>query len=195
MAILIPNAVGFLVPKCGSHFILSVMDQFSIPYRIVGADNEDSPSTKLHSDLSNTSVSDYLTFAFVRNPLSWYQSYWAYRMHKGWTDDVIDNTCGDENFKKFMSNVIDSYPDGYISSYYERYVGNEGDISYVGKLEQINVDLSIILGMCGFNVNAESLRSINKANERHWLSFYTASLVKKVMSVEKRSMKRFGYIM
>lgn len=194
MAILIPNAIGLLIPKCGSQYILTVLEKAEIPYKFIGASQIDSKSTIMHSDLNNTEVYDYFTFAFVRHPLSWYQSYWAYRMRMGWTDDVIDEQCADDNFHKFMEKVIEYYPDGYISSYYERYVGTgDSTISYVGRLERINEDLPIALSLCGNSIENDICVGISKVNKRRWEAHYTRTLYKKIASMEESSIKRFGY--
>lgn len=140
-------------------------------------------------------------FTFVRNPLHWYASYWAYRMETGPDlDHSLDVECGSENFEEFLWRVLERRP-GYVTHLYEQYVGREDDtVGYVGRQENLREDLLEALHRAGEKFCDEDIIQTGEANKaatsESWSEKckYSPELEEAVVRSEHRIMKRFGYI-
>ena len=140
--------------------------------------------------------------AFVREPWSWWQSYWIQRMRRGWDPrNNFDMSCVADNFERFLAKVFIKAP-GYWSHVCESYVGPPGDeVDFLGRYENLTDDLVTGLSMAGEHFDEEQLRLTafeDQGLENHAAggSYSTAcseELKLRILEAERPAMKRFGY--
>lgn len=103
-------------------------------------------------------------FAFVRHPVQWWGSYWAYRQTEGWTSDhPIDVHCRADHFETFIENVLRTMP-GYCSRMMREFVGYDRNAVIVGRHESLERDLDTMLRIVGFAVPFKRSTPIPKIN-------------------------------
>lgn len=107
-------------------------------------------------------------FCFVRRPLNWYKSWWAYRIRRHRSDKRhYADKFHDENLDKFINNVLDAHPKGFVTELFQLYVGPEADqMTYVGKTENLLDDLKEILRLAGQPIHRpfDDLAPINNSS-------------------------------
>ena len=148
-----------------------------------------------------------LTFCFVRHPLSWYESWWSFNSDRGWPywgdlgnlnkwhPNAELNGLGNCDFNQFIERVLTRYP-GYVTQLYARYTGLGCNISYIGKQESLNDDLSAILSKMGLVIDHNIIYEEEKTNvsNRHREAIqWDEYLKKEVLLCEYPTLKRFGY--
>lgn len=79
---------------------------------------------------------DKKKWCFVRHPLAWYRSYFAYRRLFTWEPKAIelDKLCQSNNFQEFIEKVIRFFPRGYVCKLYCEFARR---CTFVGKQEQL----------------------------------------------------------
>ena len=112
-------------------------------------------------------------FCFVRNPLSWYESWWKYMQGRGWNDwgkpnsavdwhpNSILNGLGSDDFNEFVWNVVKTRP-GYVTELFFSYV--KPGLHFIGKTERLRDDLAYVLDQLGQPYNRELLLASRKKN-------------------------------
>lgn len=107
------------------------------------------------------------SFFFVRNPFSWYESYYRHFLEKSsrqwgngeglhgrhlkryyWHPWKELGRCRTDSFDKFMEDVVYKCP-GYLSRLYFSYL--HGENTLVGRTESLETDLENILGHFGYS--------------------------------------------
>lgn len=149
-------------------------------------------------------------FCFVRNPFSWYESYWRYWKGRSWdipgagegediskkdrNPNAVLRKYKSDDFNDFMETVILEYP-GFLTQMYGWYAP-PGKVEHIGKTESLVDDLILILQQIGLNVNEDKIRRYGKVNESpnevespKW----NQDLKKEVRRLEAPVFKRFGY--
>ena len=149
-----------------------------------------------HASLAELSPrSDAFTIAFVRHPLAWWRSYWAYRMAHGWVDgSEIDDVAAADDFHEFVRSVIAHLP-GFAGVVFERYVGAaDRPISFIGYHERLASDLERGLRYAGLRFDASALGAEPPRNtsdfERHPAT-YTRALATELARAEQAVIERF----
>jgi hypothetical protein len=140
----------------------------------------------------------HFTFAFVRNPLDYYKSYWSYKMRIGW-ENPFDNAFMDENFEQFVRNVMEGRP-GWVSMLYTKFLGPNGDwVDFVGRQENLRDDLIAALRMAGEDFEESGIFATDPVNISSRLKEWSdrcslpLSLKKEMYMVEKQAIDLFGY--
>ena len=96
-------------------------------------------------------------FTFVRHPLSWYRSHWAWKKNSGIFEEVslwhptwqIDRLCHSETFELFVDSCLKHQPH-YLSYLFPLYTGvGERVVDFVGKQETLKADLITALTLAG----------------------------------------------
>lgn len=220
MAIKLDKCVIMMTPKCGSSWILRSLIESRIELDAIGGGGDGNiygtglyllegekdrrgsiiidehrlqyNSTRIHSRLNNTGIGDLFTIGLVRNPLSWLQSYWSYRMTDGWLRSALDKQCQSSNFHDFIENVLSKCP-GIVTETFNDYVGSPGDVSYICKQESLADDLKLAFQIAGQKCDDDFFIK-RRVNKRMHDSGYTAKLARGVIEAEWESMTRFGYI-
>ena len=184
MAFVLPNSVLLHTPKTAVTWITFVLKKSGMHISPLAA--------HLHSKNLPKEHAKKFCFAFTRHPLTWYQSYFAHKMMKGWSNDHIDRHCRSSDFRQFLGNVLDRYPNGYCSTVlYERHLERAG---FVGLFERLKPDLIRALRMAGEKFDGSILDSIPPKNTSSYDLVdvhYTTKLRGRVLEAEKGIIKRF----
>lgn len=105
------------------------------------------------------------TFAFIRHPVTWYESFWAYRTNHGKKGNMPLDDLYHPDFEVFMDMVLRNFPDGFVTALYSFYIGRTfGKLDFVGKQENSADDLVKALKLSGEKFDEKALRSMPKVN-------------------------------
>ncbi len=191
MAIYLPktDALILLVPKSGSRWIEAAVREAKIDFEAIGP-----TELRGHGDLSVHGRNFSFICCFVRNPVEWYRSYWAYRNRTGWeTIFPIDTICNNSCFSTFVERATSFLP-GYVTRMYAMFAGSLRDpVDFVGKQENLKVDFLTALALAGEHVNEEVIRSIPVINATEEKPEYTPELLRSVTASEREGLIRYKY--
>jgi hypothetical protein len=151
------------VPKTGGSWVSRALQAADIEVQ------EEFGPTAYHPLLSELDRRGRFTFAFVREPLSWYGSIWRFRnqhqfhkhpIHGGLPYDQFI----DLDFPDFVAQVAEHLP-GFLSNHYELFVGPpENEIDFIGRYENLEGDLVSGLRAAGQEFDEVALRSLAAIN-------------------------------
>src|SRR5687768_757984 len=86
------------VPKTGGNWVATVLKELFPTAQRIG---------KIHATRKQADRADLFTFAFVRHPLTWYQSYFSYKQRRGWEpENDWDQTVRRDSFPKFIEAAV-----------------------------------------------------------------------------------------
>ena len=195
--LILRNAVFLHVPKTGGTWIKAAIANTGIGYEEYLVDGDP------HGDLSYCPVRDRFTFAFVREPLSLYQSYWRYKMGRSnmTTDwdarNPFDVKCAAATFEGFVENVLLFEP-AWCSRMFEDYVGPSTDeIDFVGRFECLTRDLGRALHLSRTSFDERAILNtpaLNVSTVNSDLARWSDALAQRVRRSERDALLRFGYI-
>lgn len=137
------------------------------------------------------------TIAFVRHPWAWWKSYWVYKRAGGWDfRNRFDLQCMDNEFERFMLNVLDHAP-GRCSEVFRKFVGSADDrIEFVGAFENLVDDLVAGLRQAGAQFDEAGLRATGVRNASDYSAFSTKcspEIQSRVLDAEREMLERFNY--
>src|SRR5271155_5433393 len=78
MAVRLPNSIFIHLMKTGGWTVISALDHAKLHRGTIGRDHDPACLLPLPTHPRP------FVFVFVRHPLTWYRSYWAYRMQAAW---------------------------------------------------------------------------------------------------------------
>lgn len=191
MALMLPHSIFFHIPKTGGTWVREAIKNAGISTQEVGASPEFIQNK--HNRYVRVDRAGKFTFAFVRHPLTWYSSFWSYRMEQGWKqDDPADPFLG-PSFEGFVRRILRGFP-GHVSWRYEHYIGPEpGVLDFVGKMENLAADLVKALRLAGEEFDEQKILSTPRQHESRLRPVYSDRLKDAVLKSEQRGLKRFGY--
>lgn len=158
-----------------------------------------------HGDCSKeTNDKNPFVFCFVRQPLTWYESWWKYMVKMKWKDwgrinskrywhpNAVLNGLGSDDFNQFVKNVICTKP-GYVSELYGSYT--QPGINFIGKTENIVDDLIKVLQFLELDYNEDFIRTYKKVNVSHSSSTieWEAELKEMALKMELPALVQYGY--
>jgi hypothetical protein len=202
MALRLPNSIFIHMMKTGGSSIRDALRQMDVKLTEIGRAHD--PACILRFPGGQRPF----TFVFVRHPLNWYRSYWAYRMmnHRwgvhprqpitGWQTfgSVLDHECRANNFVKWMHNVLAYMPEGFLSRIYRIYT--EG-VDFVGKVESLQEDFYHALQLAGEKIPVQSTQALPRNNGTlpKFLAAATfpRDLAEQVMAAESYVVNRWKY--
>ncbi|MEK7563136.1 MAG: sulfotransferase family 2 domain-containing protein [Patescibacteria group bacterium] len=204
MALLLPHSIFFHIPKTGGSWVRSAVSNAGIPVNEiikVPAKKHLSAGTLMHTCPTDVHLTDRFRFAFVRHPLTRYQSYWCFRMLHGWDSELqIDRICQNDNFEKFVWAVLTEAPEGWVTRNYCKFLGNDFRfLDFVGRMENLADDLVTALTLAGESFDEQALRATPPLNVSSVLPewqvrcSYSPDLRAAVCKAEWRVMEHFGY--
>jgi tetratricopeptide (TPR) repeat protein len=191
MAIYFPghDAILLLPPKTGSKWVRRALVEADVEHKVLFP-----PDWRDHGTLKVHGRGHQFTGSFVRDPVDWFKSYWAYRSRHGWNDRAeIDRCCKAGDFSQFIRNIVIRLP-GILSEMYQSYVGPSQDpITFIGKQESLSEDLALALDYAGITARGSwgHLGRINASENRPQCSEEIEDLI---LFSEIEAMCRFGYI-
>jgi hypothetical protein len=144
-------------------------------------------------------------FCFVRNPLSWYESWFKYmsqdsRKWRFWGDKIdVDkwhpnaqlNGLGSYEFNSFIRNILANKP-GFVSEMYSWYTKSQ--IDFIGQQECLVDDFVKVLSIMNVKFDEERVRNFKKIGVSPDRSFnWDQKLKKQVALTEYPALIRYGY--
>ena len=201
MAVILPNSTFYHIPKTGGTFVTRALGKFVEGSQFVNLKDAKHPMNLTGQHITPKHLSSYNSFTFVRNPLSWYKSQWAFKCQNGWhSTTLVDEYCKDNEFKGFLEKVLEFFPLGWVSMIYKNFVGEDlKDINFIGKQENLIPDLLSSLRVFREDFNEEGIRRLEPINVTAALDEwkkrckYTLPLAKKIAKCESWAMDKFDY--
>lgn len=183
MALRLNKTVFIHIPKTGGMWITAVLEK-------LGAVREKTNLphvtwTQILENRSRKAWHDLRPFAFVREPVGWYRSYWAFKMRVGWDPgNGVDDECQDPSFPAFVAKMVTHKP-GFLGQLYTQFT--KGTVVY--RFETLKEDFLKALQEEGFNAIPD-VGSINRSN---YLPPCPPELAKAIEGSEAEMMKTWGY--
>lgn len=208
------GAVFIHVPKCGGTWVTRVLKQMGVLRGQIGRKH----SLPEHIDhiwtvhplhylkhwafqpgVSQRSLRRAFKFTFVRNPLTWYESWWKFMagdwhpwQERTWHPQRLIDDCGDDDFNAFVGNVLTKRP-GYVGEMYGWYTKRG---IFVGKFERLADDLISALQRAGENFSEPVIREFprqNKSQAKLGEPSWDPALLRRVIEAEAPAIEKFGY--
>lgn len=191
MSYYLPNSVFLHIPKTGGSWVKRVIQNLKLDIK---REDEGWHSVQL--------LPGKFTFAFVRHPLTWYQSIWAYcwkEKHWHYGQHVKLACCKDADFDAFIDKVASRFPKGFLNNFYAKWTKH---CHFVGKYENMYNDLvtalqtakekfdpQIVLDMKSYTRNAAA-KTDQWKNKCLYFDMHSAE---KIMKIEHEIIKQYDY--
>lgn len=198
MALVTDKIIFLHIPKCAGTFIRHAFKYLKLQYHEIGEQHTHFPELLEYNPESY--YDNKFIFTFIRHPLTWYQSRWAFRMKNGWKlQHPLDRVCASNNFMSFIEASLEHFPDGWVTHEYNNYINTipRGAITFIGRTEFLLNDLVYVLNTSGqCNITKEQLSAmpiINDSNldgrPSHYWAKYTKILADRVLHAERQIIK------
>jgi hypothetical protein len=162
------KSVIYHIPKCGGIWVKEATRRSGVPYGRCKELPSNSWLRREHSIPANIipEHKEGLSLCFVRHPVTWYESFWRYRMLSKTLDlNFPLDRLWSNTYSDFVSNVLDQYPVGFVTNLYQCYVGREADaLDYIGRQENLVDDLVEVLTLAGEEFDEDILRNVKRFN-------------------------------
>lgn len=140
MCELLPRSAFLHIPKAGGTWVREVLRESGLSRGVLYSSTPEessegiSPSWHCVPESREEYQQSQFKFAFVRHPLTWYQSYWSFRVGKdNWNEyNPLDKFCAANTFEDFIDNVLRVFTKGYLGGLYWFYIKNA---DFVGNIE------------------------------------------------------------
>lgn len=199
MALVTDRLVFLHIPKCAGIFFRHIFKVCGIAHTEIGQQHAHFP------ELLSYRQADFFDqrkiIAFVRHPLTWYQSRWTFRVKHGWkAQHPLDFNCASNSFPQFVDNLLRYKPDGWFSWECKMFIGSAPKIDFVGRTENLVDDAITALELAGEKFSTNAIRSMPRINDSdldgksssYWAT-YTESLMRRVMAVEHEVISKYYY--
>jgi hypothetical protein len=194
MAALRTERMLFLhVPKTGGSYVAGALQAVLGVRPLDFSDSPDRRERNGHAGLRSFAENDLFTLAFVRHPLSWYRSFWSYRMRRGWRmEHPLDRAARSEDFHEFVTRVAERLP-GYLNLLFGEFIGSaERPIDYIGRYERLTDDLCAALAGESFDEQALRAREpVNATDYARHPVHYEPDAAWRLALAEHRVIERF----
>jgi len=160
---------GVLVKHCNGRVILVGHDALAPDLSVIG--NPLVPEVKYWRDR--------YVFSFIREPISWYRSWWSRRI-KYWPLTQL----WDSDFNTFIANVLKRTAPNSLLKLYHQY-GQHAD--FVGRYTHLHDDLKSVLDVLGFDVAKAQLEECPASNTSPTKPVYDEALRVALVEKEKDS--------
>ena len=223
MALFLKSGAVFLhIPKTGGTWVTKVLQENGLVRCRFSHKHADvqravqSPSLYRYQNLKRTlrhgpgwhsGVSSAYKFCFVRNPLDWYESWWAFMSQLDWPNFAPVRRNGvrewhptaeledirDDDFSCFMQNVRRTHP-GFVSRMFASFTNPE--TNFVGKQESLVDDLIDVLKLLNERFDEDRIRNsprVNVSKPRSGRPVWRPEDRRRIMELEQDAMQQFGY--
>lgn len=198
MALVTDRSVFLHVPKCAGIFIRHIYTIAKIPHYELGEQHSHFPEILRYKP--EEFFKDKFIFSFVRHPLTWYQSRWAFRMKHGWkAQHPLDFHCASNDFRVFVERLLNYKPTGWLTWECQSFIDQcPRPVDFVGRTENLVDDAIRALTMAGEVFNPDLVRKCPRINDsdldgkpsKYWAT-YTSELSARVMAVESEVINRY----
>ncbi len=198
MALATSKSLFLHIPKTAGIFIRHVFKVCKIDHIELGDQHSHFPELLRYRP--EEWFRDRFVFAFVRHPLTWYQSRWAFRVKHGWrAQHPLDLNCASNDFHTFVNNMLEYKPDGWFTWECRMFIDQVPNrINFVGKTENLVNDVFAALEQAGEKFSHKVIKSIPRVNDsdmdghtsKYWAP-YNESLMKRVMAVESEVINKY----
>ena len=143
-------------------------------------------------------------FCFVRNPLSWYESWFKFMETVNWREfgkanspnqwhpNSILNGLGSHDFNEFLWNVIKKRP-GYVSELFMSYT--KSGVNFIGRTENLHQDMLDLLIHLGLELDETKILNSPKIHESKEIEVEWDPKLKNMMiKLELPALIHFGYL-
>jgi hypothetical protein len=173
------------VPKTGGTWAVHAMQAAGIELVTIG------PHVDLHEVGNNNGR---IRVAFVREPLSWYGSWWRHRhTFNDWRDDEPLDQIGRAPFDTFLTDAMRMFP-SFLSDFFERFTGPpDSAIEFVGRYERLADDLVDALALAGESFDERIIRALKPINVSSPEAYASCSqeIALRLKETEVRAYQRF----
>jgi hypothetical protein len=171
-------AVFVHVPRTGGTFIRDIIHRYGFRTEII---NHSHDSLEIALD---SAPEDVFSFTFIRHPITWYPSRFAYCVENNWPDDgpfpELFWHFRAEALGGFVRNVQRLFPAGYLLGLFDRSCCSmRKEVSFVGRYETLHSDLYRVLLRLGVKaIPTHKLDRINVGKDKCSLDDGTANLIR-----------------
>ena len=148
MAIKTSKLILYHIPKCGGIWAKEALRRSLVnPATEYGrckssGQLNDFHVYREHATPDGTSEKDKAgrySVVFVRHPFTWYRSFWAFRIKsKSYDPKFPLDQLMDTSYEVFIRKVLDKYPEGFCSSLFRCYVGDDlSKVQFIGRQENL----------------------------------------------------------
>ena len=212
MAIALKNdrAVFLHIPKTGGNWVRKTLEQLRIYQRSLRVCHKHASLDRVTAALNKRRNKPLpFLFCFVRHPASWYESWFKYmtqparnwkhwgkdRYGKSWHPCAPLDGLGATEFNQFVDNCLSQAP-GFVSRLYRHY-DNGRDLSFIGRIENLQADLLSVLQELQFDVSAADLQRVSPVNVSPQPKSpveWDPDLYAKMLNQETDALHRYGYL-
>jgi hypothetical protein len=189
--LILPHSCFLHVPKTGGSWVKKAIMAAGVSAQ------EHSIDGYTHLGLEHCPDPARFRFAFVRNPLALYKSYWQFKMTVGWdAANALDECCQSDDFDAFVRKVLSAFPGIYARTLRDFVGPVEAPIEFVGRYENLVEDLVTALTLAGERFDASAIRTLpayNVSDKQKAPASYTPQLELAVRAAEAEVFERFGY--
>jgi len=133
-------------------------------------------------------LQEVVSYCVLRNPLTWYQSFYGYRMAKGWENSHhIDRHCMTNNFQKFVANMLRTFPFGWYTQFCSLIVPY---VDYVIPMSMLCDSMVVILEQKGAVLPKFVLEKGYNSGTGDYNYTLSPSTIKRFERIEARSFAR-----
>jgi hypothetical protein len=192
LATAITEKLAFIhVPKTGGTWAVEAMKRAGVPLRPI-----DAPERQGGHFLASEVSANLFTFGFVRNPLTWYVSYWLHRhTFEDWDPTDPLEPYVHEPFENFIEAVIANKA-GFLSEVYANFLGRpDSPVSFIGRYESLAADLVTALRLAEQPFDERALNAVPPLNVtgKHKPT-YSPPLRRALLKAESEALERFYWL-
>ncbi|MHC5214888.1 MAG: hypothetical protein ACYSOO_09935 [Planctomycetota bacterium] len=147
MALRFNNHIFYHIPKCGGSYVRRVIEQIEPDRQEICWTHATPFEVRYSMDTSPVS------FASVRHPVSWYESYFRYRISgmKPWVMDCyFDKQVAATNYERFIENVMCHTIAGATTYFGHLVAPFFKQVDHLLKMENLNEELGELLQSYGY---------------------------------------------
>jgi len=197
MALATDKLIFLHIPKTGGVFFRHALKVCKIAHEEIGAQHDHFP------EITRLKPAEFFQkrkiISFVRHPLTWYQSRWAFRIKHGWrAQHPLDFNCASNDFATFVDNVLKYQPNGWFSWECRMFLSQAPRLDFVGRIERLVDDTISALTMAGEKFSEKAIRAIPRINDsdldskpsQYWAR-YDDILARRVIAVEREVIAKY----
>lgn len=190
MALRFSNHIFYHIPKCGGSYVRHIIEKMETDRQEICWTHSTPFETRIGQTIS------YPSFAMVRHPVTWYESYFRYRRTSNtrpWQKDCYyDAKVESETYQEFIEKTLASTVAGattYVGHLYAPFIKN---VTHLLKLEHIHEDLNMVFSKWGYDYWNYKVGPI-KASPKHVPTDLPANLYKRLAMREAGVSLALGY--